>query len=280
MRNSVVLPLALVLLMGASVSHAATGAIDLLEGGNLDHWYTWIKERGRDQDPKQVFSMTDGVLRISGEEWGCITSHEEYANYHLLLEYKWGPTTFEPRLDNARDSGLLIHSVGHDGGYGGTWMHSLEVQLIEGGTGDLLAVGDGSDAYSITCPVAPEKQGGSYVFRPDGEVATITGGRINWYGRDPNWADVKDFRGKKDVEKPIGQWNRLEVIADGGKITVLLNGIVVNRAVACNPRKGRLQIQSEGAEVFVRKVQLTPLDQAPATAKESGRRKRFIYNSD
>lgn len=268
------------LLFLATPSHSATGTLDLLEGGTLDHWYTWIKDRGRDVDPKRVFTMADGMLHITGEEWGCVTTKEEYANYHALLEFKWGEITHEPRLDNARDSGLLIHSFGEDGGYSGTWMYCLEVQMIEGGTGDLLVVGDTSPAYEITAPVAEEMQGSSPVFSPDGAPLTINSGRINWWGRDPNWADMKGFRGERDVEKPIGEWNRLEVIADAGKITVLLNGIVVNRALDCKPWKGRLQIQSEGAELFVRKVMLTPLDRSNVTAKDSGRQKRFIYNMD
>jgi len=257
MKTFVPLILALIIsLMGASTVFAAP--LNLFEGDTLSHWYTWIKDRGRDQDPKKVFTMKDGVLRVSGEEFGCITSNEEYANYHLLVEYKWGTITFAPRVECARDSGVLINSVVEDGGFSGTWMNSIEVQLIEGGTGDFIVVGNGTDAYAITSPVAPEMQGSSHVFSPDGKPVTITGGRINWYGRDPAWADVKDFRGAKDVEKPIGEWNRLEVITDGGKITVLLNGIVVNSTIDCTPKKGCLQIQSEGAEIFFRKVVLTP----------------------
>ncbi|MCF6287037.1 MAG: DUF1080 domain-containing protein, partial [Candidatus Hydrogenedentes bacterium] len=280
MKIFVALAITLVSLVGAPWSHAATGTIDLLAGDNLDHWYTWIKGRGRDIDPKKVFTMEDGILHISGEEWGCVTSKEEYENYHALLEFKWGEITHAPRVDRARDSGFLIHSFGEDGGYNDTWMYCLEVQMIEGGTGDLLVVGDKSKTYEITAPVAEEKQGSSPVFSPDGEPVTMNSGRINWWGRDPNWADVKGFRGEKDVEKPVGEWNRLEVIADGGKITVLLNGIVVNRALDCKPTKGRLQIQSEGAELFVRKMQLTPLDRSQAAVADAGRQKRFIYNTD
>lgn len=249
----------------AAPAFAAPNTINLLENGTLDHWYTWIKDRGKDIDPKEVFTMVDGQLRISGEELGCVTSKEEFENYHIVLEYRWGQITFAPRVDNARDSGFLIHSQGADGNYSGIWMNSIEVQLIEGGTGDFIVVGDKTDTFSITAPVAPEKQGSSWLFSPDGEPTLVKDIRVNWWGRDPNWADVKDFRGEKDVEKPIGEWNRLEVIADGGKITVLLNGIVVNRAVDCTPKKGRLQIQSEGAEIFFRRVDLTPLAD-PATA--------------
>jgi YVTN family beta-propeller protein len=280
MKTFVAAVLGLVVALGASMVQAQQGTVDLLEGDELDHWYSWLENRGKDVDPKGVYSKTDGILRISGEENGHLITHEEYGDYHLLVEYKWGDETFAPRIDKARDSGLMIHSFGTDGDYKGFLMNGLIVQLIEGGSGDLLVLGDGTESFSITCPVAAEKQGGSYLFSPDGELTTITGGRINWFGRDPEWKEVKDFRGANDIEKPVGEWNRLEVIADGGKITVLLNGIVVNRAVDCNPKRGRIQIQCEGAEVFYRKFDLTPLDRDKITSVDAGRQKRFIFNSD
>lgn len=235
--------------------------IKLFNGKNLEGWYTFLKERGRDSDPKKVFTVKDGLIRISGEEWGCITTKKDYENYKLVIEYKWGDQTFDPRVDKARDSGVLLHSTGMDGGYSGTWMHSIECQIIEGGTGDFLVVGDGSEQFALTSPVAPEKQGSSYIFKPGGNPVTIHGGRINWYGRDPNWQDVKGFRGEKDIEKSVGDWNRLECIADGGEIFIYLNGTLVNHAINVKPKKGRIQIQSEGAEMFVRKAELMPLPQ-------------------
>ena len=159
MRTPTTVLLALIISFFSSVSQGAENSIDLLQGEDLDHWYTWIKDRGRDSDPKGVFTQKDGILRISGEENGHIATEEEYGDYHLLVEYQWGPTTFAPRVDMARDSGILIHSVGTDGDYQGTFMHAIIVQLIEGGSGDLLVLGDGSDAYSLTSPVAEAKQG-------------------------------------------------------------------------------------------------------------------------
>jgi hypothetical protein len=231
----------------------------LFNGKNLDGWYTFVQNRGRGIDPKKVFTVQDGMIRISGEEWGGITSNEEFENYRLIVEFKWGEKTFAPRLENARDSGILLHSVGEDGASDGIWMHSIECQVIEGGTGDFIVVGDGSKDFSITSPVAQEKQGSSYIFQSDGELATINSGRINWYGRDPNWKDVIDFRGSQDVEKPVGDWNKVECVVEGDEITIFLNGILVNQAANVKPNKGRIQIQSEGAEIFFRKVELRPL---------------------
>ncbi|WP_345026180.1 DUF1080 domain-containing protein [Ravibacter arvi] len=233
--------------------------IELFNGKNLDGWYTFLRTTGKNSDPKGVFTVSKGLIAITGEEYGCITTNEEYENYKLVVEFKWGEKTFAPRVDRARDNGVLIHSQGKDGGYGNVWMNSIECQIIEGGTGDFLVVGDGSENFAISCPVAPEKQNGSYIYQPGGQLATIHKGRVNWLYRDPEWKDVIDFRGAKDVEKAVGKWNRMEVIAKGDNIDLYLNGVLVNQAVKVKPSKGRIQIQSEGAEMYVRKVELTPL---------------------
>ena len=212
-----------------------------------------------------MFTVTDGMIRVSGEEWGCLTTRDEYENYHLLVEYKWGQATWSPRMRNARDSGILLHSVGKDGAHGGVWMCSIECNIIEGGTGDLLVVGDGSDDFALTAPVGKEKSGSAYVYDPTqaGNFATIHGGRINWFARDPAWEDVKGFRGKHDVERPVGEWNRLECLAVADRIAVKLNGVLMNTCREVKPRRGRIQIQSEGAEILFRRIELTPVRGEP-----------------
>ena len=242
----------------------------LFNGQNLDGWYTFLKDRGRNNDPKKVFTVNNGMIHISGEEWGCITTEKEYENYHLVVKFKWGEKTYEPRREKARDSGVLLHSTGEDGAFSGTWMYSIECQVIEGGTGDLYVVADGSDRFSLSSRVAVEKQGSSYIFQQAGNQVTIHGGRIDWYGRDVNWLDVKGYRDENGVEKPIGEWNRLECVVNQGKINVYLNGTLVNQALDVKPSKGRIQIQSEGAEIFFKKVELTPLP----------KNFRLMYDSD
>ncbi len=241
----------------SKIVHSPT--IKLFNGKNLDGWYSFIQHRGRDTDPKKVFTVHDGKIHISGEEYGSIITKEEYGDYKLVVEFKWGTHTYSPRADNARDNGVLVHSTGEDGGYSGIWMHSIECQIIEGGTGDFLVVGDGSPNFSLTSPVAPGKPNGANIFQPYGSLTTINRGRINWFARDPNWKDIKGFRGKNDIEKPSGEWNHMEVIAEGDKISIYLNGTLVNQALNVKPSSGRIQIQSEGAEIFFRKVEMTRL---------------------
>lgn len=273
-KNMLLLFIYVLLFLGkAETAFAQTALVQpptvrLFNGKNLDGWYTFIKDRGRDTDPKKVFTVKDGVLHISGEEWGCITTNDVYKNYKLVIEYKWGEKTYGERAGRARDNGILFHSQGADGAWGGTWMHSIECNVIEGGTGDFIVVGDKSNNFLLTSLVAPEKQNGSYIYQPEGDPVTVNSGRINWYARDPEWKDEKGFRGKKDVENPIGEWNRLECILRGNEIFIYLNGKLVNYAIYSKPSEGRIQIQSEGAEIFYRRVELIPLSPCPPVLPE------------
>ena len=242
--------------------------IHLFNGKDLDGWYTFLQDRGRDRDPKNVFTVKDGILHISGEEWGGITTNKEYSNYKLVVEYKWGTKTIGSRAGKARDSGILFHSKGEDGGYSGIWMHSIECNVIEGGTGDFIVVGDKSNDFLLTSSVAPEKQNESYIYQSGGEPVTVNSGRINWNGRDTNWKDEENFRGVNDLENPLGEWNRLECIAKGRELTFYLNGTLVNHSLFSRPDEGRIQIQSEGAEIFYRRVDLTPLPVTPSYIPE------------
>jgi hypothetical protein len=237
--------------------------IRLFNGKDLTNFYTYLgaplnskQPYGKNNDPEKVFTVHDGMIHISGKVFGGLITEREYENYHLVAEYKWGEKTCPPREDKARDSGILLHCVGKDGAAGGVWMESIECQMIEGGTGDFILVGAKSKP-SLT--VAAEKRGNQSYYKPGAPPLTLQSGRFNWYGRDPQWKDVKGFRGAQDVENPVGEWNRLECICKGDTITIILNGKVVNAGKGASPSKGKLLFQSEGAEVFFRKIELQPL---------------------
>lgn len=234
--------------------------ISLFNGKNLDGWYTFIKGRGKNSDSLEVFSVKDGVLRISGEEWGCITTNDEFENYRIILEFKWGGKTWGKRAEKARDSGLLLHSVGDDGAFDGAWKYSIECNIIEGGVGDFIVVGDGSKKYELTSLAVAGKEENTFRFDPkNGAPSSIKKGRIDWFGRDPNWKDVLNFRGKNDIESPFGEWTTIECVCFGDKIDTYVNGVLVNSAYNVSPSKGQIQIQSEGAEMLVRKIELIPI---------------------
>jgi Domain of Unknown Function (DUF1080) len=243
--------------------------IRLFDGRTLDDCDVWLKDT-RHEDPRRVFRVTDGMLHVTGDGLGAIITRSRYRNFHLVLEYKWGDRTWGEREDNARDSGLLIHSNGQMGGYQGIWMPSIEVQIIEGGVGDFVPVGGPDEAgkpvvLSLTANVGRDRDD-EVIWKEDGVRETFRTPkmrRINWYGRDPDWKDAKGVRGPQDKDSPLGQWTRIDVLSDEGHITTYVNGIKVNEAFEASPSEGRIQLQSELAEVFFRRWELWPLGKGP-----------------
>lgn len=244
--------------------------VRLFNGRDLTNFYTYLvapakgeKPYGKNNDPERVFTVHDGMVHVSGKVYGGFTTEKEYENYHLIVEFKWGEKTWPPREKATRDSGILLHCTGDDGGYG-PWMESFECQMIEGGTGDFLVLG-GKTKRSLTVESekrptgAGEKKHDESYFKPGAPATAFPSGRINWWGRDPGWQDVKGFRGKEDVERPAGEWNTLECVCDGDKITNILNGKVVNAATKASHTRGKILFQSEGAEVFFRRIDLKRL---------------------
>jgi hypothetical protein len=108
----------------------------LMNGKDLTGWDTYLgpvfdslkgeevgAPIGMNNDPKKTFSIVTEdnkpALRISGEHFGGISTLNEFSNYHLRLEFKWGKLKWAPRKTAKRDSGLLYHAVGpHGAGYG------------------------------------------------------------------------------------------------------------------------------------------------------------------
>ena len=198
-----------------------------------------------------------GRVGTCTQEFGGLTTNDEFHDYHLVVEWRWGERTWAPRKDKTRDSGILVHCVGDDGAAGGNWMESQECQVIEGGCGDFIMV-RGKNRPSLTCEtrVGPDRQ---LYFEKGGKAVTSNSVRFNWWGRDPAWKDVLGFRGGRDVEKPAGEWNRMEVVCDGDSITTILNGYVVNIGTKSSLTRGKILFQSEGAEILFRKIEVRPL---------------------
>lgn len=245
--------------------------LSLFNGQDLTGWDTYLGPvydtvqnrfdstltEGLNSDPKGVFRVVqeDGAtaIRISGEGYGGISTLDEYENYHLRIEFKWGNQKFHPRKQNKRDSGILYHAVGPQGAGYGNWMRSQEFQVQEGDCGDYWSV----DNSIIDIPAAgtePEK----YIYDPAAPLRAFS--YTSEYGR----RCIKN----PDAEKSHGVWNTVDIYCLGGKSIHMINGTVVMRLH--NSRqlvdgkevplsKGKIQIQTEGAEVYYRNIQLEPI---------------------
>ncbi len=267
------LPLALACLIATAAGRVADGpdvppfARDLpkiasgdpilaFNGRDLTGFYVFTRDHGY-SDPKGVFAVKDGQIVVSGEEYGALSTCGNFRDYHLVVEFRWGKKAWPPREKNSRDSGILLHGVGADGAAGNGWLESIECQIIEGGCGDLLMVG-GRNKPRLSCETR-EGPGGQLYFQKGGKLETRDSGRYNWWGRDPDWKDVLGFRGRNDVEAPTGEWTRIEVVCDGDTITNIVNGLVVNVGTKSSHVEGKIQFQSEGAEIVFRKIEVRPL---------------------
>ena len=242
--------------------------IDLLADPSFKNWVFHLSEKNSVSTKKEeVAVMNKGVLQVTGKGFGYFRTREAYRDYHLVLEYKWGEKTWSKRVDRARDCGLLLHSHGPDGSFGGAWISCIQAQMLEGSMGDINVLqGKTKEGKliptSLTCEVEKTlkghhwKKGGKPVtFPPAGKSASS----IRWKDRDPAWKDVKGFRGSRDVDKPVGEWNRMEVICKGATYRILLNGILVNEGRDASPAAGFIGIQNEWAECFIRRLELWPI---------------------
>ena len=238
-----------------SCDKSANSGTPIFNGKNLDGWEIYISKRGVDKDPNGVFRVVDGELVISGEEFGGIISKEDFENFKIVLEFKWRGDTHGKRAKKARDSGLLFASNGEYGSCFGSWINGLEVNIIEGAIGDFIhAAPTAKNDFYMISEINP--QTGEYM-RGGKKAEKLPA--IRRIGRNPEWKDVIDAKDTNGLEKPVGEWNRLECTFKDGKVDVFLNGKHVNHLDDYFPRKGKLQIQSEGAGIVYRKIDVEKL---------------------
>jgi len=248
---------------------------ELFNGKDLNGWDTYIgpdlndngkpingQPIGLNNDPRHVFTVVkmngEYVIRISGENWGAISTAKEYKNYHLQLEFKWGALSWGQKKGKKKDSGLLYHSVGKYGADYFAWMRSQEFQIEEGNCGDYWGVAGGvADIPAI------KKSDSEYVYDPYASRITFKEG-----GKEGR----RCIKGA-DAEHPTGEWNTLDLYCYGDTSIHVINGrvmmILYRERQTDNGRelpltKGKIQIQSEGAEVFYRHIQIETIEKLPA----------------
>jgi hypothetical protein len=245
-----------------------TEVIKPCNGKNLAGLTTWLKKT-KAEDPDKVFSVRDGVIVASGADMGYVATDKEYRDYHLVVEYKWGEKTYGAK--GVRNSGILLHASGPDGGAGGTWMSCIECQLAQGCVGDLIVI-RGKDAKGETIPVqfTSETANGADKhprWKKGGEARVFTKGQQWWEKHENFFKEDIDTRGKDDVDSALGEWTKVECICWGSRIRIIVNGKTVNECYDVFPAAGKILLQSEGFEIHFRNFELRPLTKAEKPEK-------------
>lgn len=261
----------------------ATGpAVSLLNGKDLDEWETWLgyadpaltylpdpaKPIGFGKGRGDIFRMVqeDGgpALYINGKTWGAIVHNRDFSNYHLSLEYKWGKTRYAPRLDQPHNNGLLFHSHGKHGAVFGTWMPAVEFEIMKGSVGMVVPVGTQigvkTEVGRDPAIIYPHRR-----YMPGGRLVSVA---------QPAW----NVEAERDAEKPVGEWNKLDLYVLGDRAVHVVNGVPVmvlhdlttTDAATGKTRpltSGRIQFQSEGAETYFRNVTVEPIKSLPKVVR-------------
>ena len=195
--------------------------IQLFNGKNLSNWTFELSDPNAKMEG--TWSVEDGVLICTGKPSGFISTKEEYEDYQLTVSWRF------PAGSQGGNNGVLVHtntSAPKPLGGSSIWPVSIEVQLASGNAGDFWVIGTELDVVN--------------------EAERVNG------RRHLNLTDGS--------EKPIGEWNIMEITCRGDEILVKVNGDQVNHATNCNVTSGKIALQSEGAEVHFRQVELKPLN--------------------
>jgi len=114
-------------LLSAQTADIPAGTTGLFNGKDLSNWVFQLKDPA--VDPAGVFTVKDGVIRITGNPFGYMRTKEQYSDYKLHLEWRW-PV-------EATNSGVFIHTQEPDA----IWPACIECQLMAGNAGDFICMG-------------------------------------------------------------------------------------------------------------------------------------------
>jgi hypothetical protein len=233
--------------------------VQLFNGKDLTGLYTWLQDT-QYQDPRKVFTVRDGMLCISGEVPGYLATREEYKDYHLVVEYKWGSKTYGNKT--VRNSGILMHAIGTDGNPS-PWISSIECQVAQGCVGDFIVIrGKNPDGSVVPVTITSDTvlgPDGNTRWKKEGKPTGYAGKQFWWSLHDPDFKELLDTRGRNDVESPLQDWTRVDCICRGDRITAIVNNVTVNECYKVFPSAGKILLESEGFEILFRKFELHPL---------------------
>lgn len=205
-----------------------TASMRLFDGTSLAGWHTDIPDADENPDIAPSFTARDGMLVSLGSPGGHLITDAEHANYRLEVEYRWPGDT--------GNCGVLVHASTPRHLYG-MFPKSIEVQMHHGNAGDFWCIGEDIVVDDMVERRGPEE---------------------NWGVVEGKARRIKNLT--DDSEKEPGQWNTMVIECEGSTIRVWVNGDKVNEGRDCTASSGSIAIQAEGAEVEIRKIELTHLE--------------------
>ena len=223
-------------------------------GLKRDEKGNYLEPIGKNRDPLKVFTVatvdSQPAVRISGQGLGVLMTSESFTNFHLRAQFKWGDQRWGTKAELPRDTGILYFCQGEAGSVAKGWPRCVEFQIKEKETGDLYALGT-----QVTA-TARDLGTNSWIYDPKGEPTIFAWKRKPLTNRCIKLAEA---------EKARGEWNTLDLVCSKGAATYTVNGTVtmqtsdtqdVNGTNSTPLVGGRIALQTEGAEVFFRDIEI------------------------
>jgi hypothetical protein len=226
MNRRAALAAALLLVVAAPPPSPAASPVPLWNGKDLSNWTFFLVDPKAKMD--DVWSVREGMIVCKGDPVGTLLTKDEFTSFRLVVEWRWAPGTVVTK-EKTPNSGVLLRVNGEMK----QLPRSIEAQLRSGDAGDLY---------------------GFWGMKIEGDPARSKAEKGN-----PVIGDMRGVTKAAGAENPVGQWNRYEIVLDGTKLELSINGRKVNSATVADVLPGRIGLQSEGGEIHFRKVELQPL---------------------
>ncbi|MES2829303.1 MAG: DUF1080 domain-containing protein [Bacteroidota bacterium] len=200
---------------------------NLFNGKNLKGWHVDVPEIDENPSAINPFIIRNGMLVSLGTPGGHLITDAVYKNYRIEVQYR-----FAGKPGNC---GLLVHASTSRALYG-MFPKSIEVQIEHTNAGDFWCIQE-----NIEVP----------------DMESRRGDRARWGVNGDKLRKIE--RLVQNVEKPVGDWNKMVVECKNDEVIVWVNDILVNHGYKCTVSSGQIALQAEGSEVEFRKVALTKL---------------------
>jgi hypothetical protein len=208
------------------------GFTPLFNGKDLTGWTKFLEKNA---DPAKTWSVSDGIIHCTGTPLGYLLTEKEYGDYLLRLQWRF------PGAPG--NSGVFLHVSGKDQ----IWPKGVEAQLQADQAGDFWLV----DGFRLTIPESQHDPRSPRHYLRMNE--TWKKKSTDSKGRDTYEAV------RNPVEKPLGQWNQYEITCKGDEIRLVINGKLVNVGTKAEATKGKILLQSEGAPIDFRNIEIKSL---------------------
>ena len=218
---------AVLLVAGCASQQPPAGFVSLFNGRDLAGWKT-------DEATRVHWTAHDGVLRHDGvakDLW----SERELGDFQLRLEWRW-PTglKWEDFPVIGAEGFELQDSAGKP----------VTRHVLDGGDSGIFLRGIRKSQVNLFC-------------YPCGS------GEVWEYRTDPRMpAEVRRaLVPKRQADRPVGEWNRMEITVRGERLTVVLNGaeVIANARLPDLPARGPIGFQHEHGPIEFRNISVKEL---------------------